>query len=162
MACPKGLGGRRPHFDRRQVSLLSELVEQFRRCARASDIPILVDGHHGYGNAINVMRTELDAAQAAGVTIEDTDLPVPFGSARSARLLSREEATAKIAAAVVARGASDFSVIARTSMTDDSGLDEVIAACRSTRHSVWTPCLFQACSAPKTCAVLPTACPCRW
>ncbi len=39
------------------VLTLTELAEQVRRCTRASEVPLVVDGDHGYGNAINVMRT---------------------------------------------------------------------------------------------------------
>ena len=68
---------------------LTELAEQVARCTRVSGIPIVVDGDHGYGNALNVARAieELDRAGAAAVTIEDTDLPRPFGPSGKASLL---------------------------------------------------------------------------
>src|ERR1700722_20167654 len=52
---------------------LTELAEQMRRMSRAAALPVLVDADHGYGNALNVRRTvqELEAAGAAGLTIED-------------------------------------------------------------------------------------------
>ncbi len=60
---------------------LTELAEQMRRMSRAADLPVLVDADHGYGNALNVRRTvqELEAAGAAGLTIEDTLLPQAYG-----------------------------------------------------------------------------------
>ena len=60
---------------------LTELAEQMRRMSRAAALPVLVDADHGYGNALNVRRTvqELEAAGAAGLTIEDTLLPQAFG-----------------------------------------------------------------------------------
>ena len=60
---------------------LSEFVEQARRVTRAVSLPLMVDGDHGYGNALNVMRCvqELEAAGVAALTIEDTLLPLPFG-----------------------------------------------------------------------------------
>ncbi len=33
---------------------LTELAEQMRRMSRASQLPVLVDADHGYGNALNV------------------------------------------------------------------------------------------------------------
>ena len=65
---------------------LTELAEQMRRMSRAASLPVLVDADHGYGNAMNVRRTvqELDAAGAAGLTIEDTLLPQAFGEAADA------------------------------------------------------------------------------
>src|ERR1700724_3911742 len=60
---------------------LSELAAQMRRMSRASSLPVVGDADHGYGNALNVRRTieELEAAGAAGLTIEDTLLPQAFG-----------------------------------------------------------------------------------
>ena len=65
---------------------LTELCEQMRRMSRAAVLPVLVDADHGYGNALNVRRTvqELEAAGAAGLTIEDTLLPQAFGQASAA------------------------------------------------------------------------------
>src|SRR5690606_31740711 len=56
---------------------LDELTEQVRRICRASDLALIVDADHGFGNVLNVMRTvqELEAAGAAALTIEDTALP---------------------------------------------------------------------------------------
>src|SRR5947209_20339344 len=83
---------------------LTELAEQMRRMSRASALPVVVDADHGYGNALNVRRTveELECAGAAGVTIEDTLLPQPFG-AEEAQLISGEEGVGKLKAAVEVR-----------------------------------------------------------
>ena len=61
---------------------LSEFAEQAHRICRAGNLPLLVDADHGYGNALNVMRTveELEAAGVAALTIEDTALPRSFVS----------------------------------------------------------------------------------
>src|SRR6188768_4137215 len=71
---------------------LTELAEQMRRMSRASTLPVIVDADHGYGNALNVRRTvqELEAAGAAGLTVEDTLLPTPYGQTK-AQLISLEE-----------------------------------------------------------------------
>ncbi|HWG04953.1 MAG TPA: isocitrate lyase/phosphoenolpyruvate mutase family protein [Beijerinckiaceae bacterium] len=103
---------------------LSEFVEQLRRIARGSELPILVDADHGYGNALNVMRAveELEAAGVAALMIEDTVLPRPFGSDGRA-LISIEEGRRKMAAAVAARRDSQLVVLARTTigLSDDFG-----------------------------------------
>ncbi len=64
---------------------LAELAEQTRRICRAGNLPLLVDADHGYGNALNVMRTveELETSGVAALTIEDTELPAPFGQTGS-------------------------------------------------------------------------------
>lgn len=114
------------------VLTLTELAEQVHRCARVGDVPLLIDGDHGYGNALNVMRTveELEHAGAAGVMIEDTLLPRAYGDA-SAQLLSFDESVGKIKAALAARGDSDVLVLGRTSATSIAGLDEAIARFRA-------------------------------
>jgi hypothetical protein len=61
---------------------LTEFAEQARRICRAGAPPLMVDADHGYGNALNVMRTvqELETAGVAALTIEDTDLPRAHGA----------------------------------------------------------------------------------
>jgi carboxyvinyl-carboxyphosphonate phosphorylmutase len=112
---------------------LTELAEQVHRCTRASAVPVLVDADHGYGNALNVMRTieELDHAGAGGVMIEDTLLPRPYGTSSAATLLPLDEAAGKIRAAVAARGDSDLVVLGRTSASALTGLDDAIARFRA-------------------------------
>lgn len=89
---------------------LTELAEQVHRVARAAPLPLLVDGDHGYGNALSVRRTaiELAAAGAAAVTIEDTDLP----ASGPGRLLPIATAAAKVRAGVEA--GADIVVVGRT------------------------------------------------
>jgi len=64
------------------VLTLSEFADQAQRICRAGSLPLLCDADHGYGNALNVMRTveELETAGVAALSIEDTALPQPFGS----------------------------------------------------------------------------------
>src|SRR5579871_4220747 len=106
---------------------LTELAEQMRRMSRASKLPVLVDADHGYGNALNVRRTieELEAAGAAGLTIEDTLLPPAFGETRT-RLVSLEEGIGKIKAALGARRDPALVIIGRTGAASITSLDDAI------------------------------------
>jgi carboxyvinyl-carboxyphosphonate phosphorylmutase len=106
---------------------LSEMAEQARRISRASSIPFWIDADHGYGNALSVMRTieDLDAAGAAAASIEDTDLPQPFGGSGS-QLISKEEFAGKLKAAVAARLDPSFVVIGRTSAFARENLDSAL------------------------------------
>src|ERR1700692_2900092 len=63
------------------VLTLTEFAEQAYRICRAGSLPLLVDADHGYGNALNVMRTveELETAGVAALCIEDTVLPRTYG-----------------------------------------------------------------------------------
>ena len=112
---------------------LGELAEQVHRAARASSVAIVVDGDHGYGNALNVMRTieELDAAGAAGVMIEDTLLPRPYGASDAAALIPLDEAAGKMRAAVAARGESDLVVFARTGAASLGRVEDAIERFRA-------------------------------
>jgi carboxyvinyl-carboxyphosphonate phosphorylmutase len=105
---------------------LTELAELTRRITRAGAPPLLVDADHGYGNALNVMRTleELEAAGAAGATIEDTVLPRPFGETE-ARLIPLAELVGKISAARSA--AREILVVGRTAALSVSGVPDAIA-----------------------------------
>ncbi len=106
---------------------LTEIAEQMRRMSRASVLPVLVDADHGYGNALNVRRTvqELEAAGAAGLTIEDTLLPQAFGEAKT-QLISLEEGVGKMRGALDGRGDPSLLVVARTGAASITSLDEAI------------------------------------
>jgi len=109
---------------------LTEFAEQARRITRAMDVPLIVDADHGYGNALNVMRTveELEAAGVAALTIEDTELPAGFGSS-GPRLVSIEEGAGKVRAALHARDDAALIIIGRTSAAAITGIDDAIARC---------------------------------
>lgn len=111
---------------------LTELAEQMRRMSRAAALPVLVDADHGYGNALNVRRTvqELEAAGAAGLTIEDTLLPQAFGEAK-AQLISLEEGIGKMKAALDGRGDRSLVILGRTGAASVTSLEDAIARARA-------------------------------
>jgi carboxyvinyl-carboxyphosphonate phosphorylmutase len=98
------------------VLTLTEFAQQAYRINRAGKLPLMVDADHGYGNALNVMRTvqELETAGVAALMIEDTVLPRSFGEAKPA-LISLEEGVGKMRAALAAREDKALSIIGRTS-----------------------------------------------
>ena len=100
---------------------LTELAEQMRRMSRASALPVLVD-------ALNVRRTvqELEAAGAAGLTIEDTLLPQAFGQSAT-QLISLEEGVGKMKAAVEARSDAALVIMGRTGAVSVTSLEDAIA-----------------------------------
>ncbi len=106
---------------------LTELAEQMRRMSRASVLPVLVDADHGYGNALNVRRTieELEAAGAAGLTIEDTLLPQTYGETKT-QLISLEEGIGKMKAALDARRDPSLVIVGRTGAVSVTSLDDAI------------------------------------
>ncbi|MFB6450397.1 isocitrate lyase/PEP mutase family protein [Bradyrhizobium tunisiense] len=111
---------------------LTELAEQMRRMSRASALPVLVDADHGYGNALNVRRTvqELEAAGAAGLTIEDTLLPAAFGEAKT-QLISLEEGVGKMKAALDGRSDGSLVIMGRTGAAAISSIEDAIRRARA-------------------------------
>ena len=114
------------------VLTLTEFAEQAHRICRAGNLPLLCDADHGYGNALNVMRTveELETAGVAGLSIEDTDLPAPFGGGKP-RLISIEEGVGKMRAALAARQDSELVIAGRTSAPSQSSLADTIARAKA-------------------------------
>lgn len=108
------------------IMMLDELCFITRMVARATDLPLIVDGDVGYGGTLNAMRTvrELEQAGAAAVHIEDQMLPKKCGHLNDKRLIPAEEAAAKIAAAK--KAARDLVIIARTDAAGVEGLDSAI------------------------------------
>lgn len=102
-----------------------ELAHATREIVRASDLPLIVDGDTGYGEALNVMRLvrDLEDAGAAAVQIEDQQLPKKCGHLNDKKLVPAEDMAAKIAAARKAR--RHLRIIARTDAAAES-LDEAI------------------------------------
>src|SRR3546814_11547742 len=88
----------------------------------------MVDADHGYGNALNVTRTveELEAAGVAGLSIEDTLLPQPFGTLDRTQLISIEEGVGKMRAALAGRRDTKLMIAGRTSAVSVTGLDDAV------------------------------------
>ncbi len=112
----------------------TDMVDQLRNiCTAAPDLCVIADGDTGYGNAMNVRRTviEYGRAGAAAVMIEDQINPKKCGHVAGAReVVSRDEAVAKIRAAVDARGEQDILIMARTDARGAHGLEEALERSR--------------------------------
>ncbi len=106
---------------------LSELANQAKRVCGASDLPVIVDGDGGYGNALNVMKTieELEYAGASLITLEDTILPRRHKEA-ALNLISITEAKNKLKAALKARNDTNLAIFARTHALPSQSLDELL------------------------------------
>jgi carboxyvinyl-carboxyphosphonate phosphorylmutase len=111
---------------------LKEFAEQAYRINRAFEVPLLVDADHGYGNALNVMRTvqELETAGVSALTIEDTVLPRPFGPAGRA-LTSIEEGVGRMRAALAARQDPDLVIVGRTIAMGATSTEDALARAKA-------------------------------
>ena len=98
-----------------------------RQVARASALPVLVDGDTGYGEALNVMHMvrSFEDAGAAAVHIEDQLLPKKCGHLNDKKLADARDMAAKVAAASRAR--RHLTVIARTDAAASEGIDGAVA-----------------------------------
>ena len=109
------------------IITVDEVAFFIRQLARASGLPVLVDGDTGYGEALNVMhmvRTFEDAG-AAAVHIEDQLLPKKCGHLNDKKLADARDMAAKVAAAAKAR--RHLYLIARTDATASEGIDGAVA-----------------------------------
>ena len=115
------------------VLTLSEFAEQAYRICRAGNIALLCDADHGYGNALSVKRTveELESAGVCALSIEDTDLPQPFGTVGSSRLLSIEEGVGKMKAALEGRQDPNLVIAGRTSAVAINGVEDGVARAKA-------------------------------
>ena len=109
------------------VMTIEEVLVFVRSITRATDLPLIVDGDTGYGEALNVMRLvrDLEDAGAAAVQLEDQILPKKCGHLSDKRLVEPEAMAAKIAAAVKSR--RHLRIIARTDAIASEGLDAAIS-----------------------------------
>ena len=114
------------------VLTLTEFAQQAYRINRAGTLPLMVDADHGYGNALNVMRTiqELETAGCAGIMIEDTILPRAFGETKPG-LISIEEGIGKMKAALAAREDKSLTIIGRTSAAAFSSPEDALARAKA-------------------------------
>jgi carboxyvinyl-carboxyphosphonate phosphorylmutase len=111
------------------VLTLTEFADQARRICRAvKTLPLLVDADHGYGNALNAMRTceEIEAAGVAAMTLEDTVLPRPYGDGK-VTLISLEEGMGRVQAALAARDDPSFCIVARSGVVAVNGIEDAVA-----------------------------------
>ena len=110
-----------------------EMLDQGRNICDAVSIPVIGDADTGYGNPMNVKRTVNGYASAgfACAMIEDQLAPKRCGHTRGKEVVDREEAAARIRAAVAVREeGADILIMARTDARFDHGLEEAIERCR--------------------------------
>ena len=99
-----------------EMVTMTEMVENGKRIAEATDLPVIADADTGYGGVHNVRRAvrEYEKAGVAAVHIEDQTSPKRCGHIAGKQIVSREEAEARFSAAVDAKQSEDTIIIART------------------------------------------------
>jgi methylisocitrate lyase len=109
------------------VMTIDDVCFFIRQIARVTQLPILVDGDTGFGEALNVMQMvrAFEEAGAAAVQIEDQLLPKKCGHLSDKKLAPAQDMAAKVAAARKAR--RHLYIVARTDALEREGLDGTIA-----------------------------------
>lgn len=112
------------------VITIEDVCFFIRQIARASGLPVLVDGDTGYGEALNVMHMvrSFEDAGAAAVHLEDQLLPKKCGHLNDKKLADPRDMAAKIAAA--ARARRHLFIMARTDAAASEGLEGAVARAR--------------------------------
>lgn len=107
---------------------LTELCQHTSCLTRRVQTPVIVDADTGFGAAVNVERTiiELEAAGAAGIQLEDQQLPKRCGHLSGKSLVEPEEMCAKLRAAAMARRDPDLVIIARTDARGVNGFEDAV------------------------------------
>lgn len=112
------------------VLTMTESLEVAKNINNAVSIPVVADCDNGYGNAINVIRTVTEFANAgiAGISIEDATFPKRCSLYPGRHdLVSVEEMAGRIRAAKSACRNPDFVLIARTeALISGLGLEEAM------------------------------------
>ena len=114
----------------------AELADQAQNICRAVSIPLIGDGDTGFGSAQNIKRTVAGYARAgfAAIMLEDQVAPKRCGHTEGKSVVARDEALARIRAAVDARNeGADILIMARTDARAVVSLDEAIARCQAFR-----------------------------
>lgn len=110
------------------LATMTEIVEQVRRMAGATELPLICDADTGYGNPLNVRRAvrELEHAGAAAIQLEDQVSPKRCGHFAGKEVIPAEEMVQKLRAAVDARRTPETLLIARTDSIATDGFDEAV------------------------------------
>lgn len=110
------------------LTTLNDVCEEIRRITQASTQPLLVDADTGWGGAFMIARTirEMTRAGAAGCHLEDQVQAKRCGHRPGKELVSADEMSDRIKAAVDARTDTQFVIMARTDAHASEGLNAAI------------------------------------
>lgn len=116
------------------MTSLSQVVDDVRRISSATTLPLLVDCDTGWETTASIQSTvsQMIAADAAAIHLEDQREPKRCGHRPGKRLVSTEQMVARIRAAAEAMDGAELAIMARTDAATDEGLASAIQ--RSLRY----------------------------
>ena len=110
------------------ISTMEDVLTDARRIVDATGMPLLVDIDTGWGGAFNIARTirSFERIGVAAVHMEDQVGQKRCGHRPGKEVVSLQEMTDRVKAAVDARSDSSFILMARTDAAAVEGLDAAI------------------------------------
>jgi 2-methylisocitrate lyase-like PEP mutase family enzyme len=98
------------------LTTATEVADTLACITERVDLPVIVDGDTGFGNALNTMRSvkALERAGAAMIQLEDQTFPKRCGHLDGKSVIPVAEMCGKLKAALDARKSSDTLILART------------------------------------------------
>ncbi len=110
------------------LATYTDMVGRVAAMAGAAKTPLIADGDTGFGGLVNIRHTVrgYEAAGAAGIQLEDQEMPKKCGHTQGRRVVPLEDMVRKIQVAVEARRSAEFLIVARTDARSGHGLDEAL------------------------------------
>jgi len=110
------------------VTSLNDVIIDAERITGACNLPLLVDIDTGWGGAFNIARTIrlMERTGVAAVHIEDQVAQKRCGHRPNKAIVSKDEMTDRVKAAVDARSDAGFVIMARTDALAVEGMDAAI------------------------------------
>ena len=136
-----GLGATAARLGTPDLGLMtqSEMADQARAMVRACDLPVIADADTGYGGPLNVRRMVQDYALSgvAALHLEDQESPKRCGQLSGVRLVSRDQAAARLRSVVAARDEMKVGtvLIGRTDALQPEGLSAAIDRAKAYRDT---------------------------
>lgn len=113
------------------ITTINDVATDIERITNATQVPLLVDGDTGFGNAFSVARTirTFSKAGAAGIHIEDQEAAKRCGHRPNKAIVDTGEMVDRIRSAVDGRTDDSFFIMARTDALASEGMQATLDRC---------------------------------
>lgn len=110
----------------------TQMIERAAQICATTTLPVIADADTGYGGVNNIAAAVrgYERAGVAALHLEDQVTPKKCGAMAGKALVSDEEMSIRVRAALAARSTPDFLVIARTDALSVSGMEEALRRAR--------------------------------
>ena len=110
------------------LTTVTEVAHTLSRITERVQVPVIVDGDTGFGNALNTQRSvrTLEQAGAAMIQLEDQTFPKRCGHLDGKGVIPVSEMVGKLKAALDARQSPETLILARTDAVAVEGFDAAL------------------------------------